>query len=91
MGNFHRIYPLVELNWFHYTRNGHPQTLGFEGADLFNFGSNNAGHNDLNAAIGARYKFTENIQMGAGIQWGLLSGNHHLEGFRVTTDLIIRY
>ncbi|HMF19449.1 MAG TPA: transporter [Gemmataceae bacterium] len=91
VGNFHRIYPLVELNWFHYTRNGHPQTLGFEGADLFNFGSNNAGRDDLNIAVGARYKFTENIQMGAGIQWGLLNQVHSLEGFRVTADLIIRY
>jgi hypothetical protein len=91
VGNFHRIYPLVELNWFYYGQNGHPLNLGFEGADLFNFGSNNAGRSDLNIAVGARYKFTENIQMGAGIQWGLLNPVHSLEGFRVTVDLILRY
>lgn len=91
VGNLHRIYPLVELNWFYYGQNGHPQNLGFEGADMFNFGSNNAGRNDLNVAVGARYKFTENIQMGAGIQWGLLNGVHSIENFRVTADLILRY
>jgi hypothetical protein len=87
----HKIYPLVELGWYHYTRNGHPQTFGFEGADLFNFGSNNAGHDDLYLAVGGRYKFNQHFSTGFGIQWGLLNQTHHLEGFRVTWDLIIRY
>jgi hypothetical protein len=91
VGNLHRIYPLVELNWFHYTQNGNQRTLGFEGADLFNFGSNNAGKNDLNIAVGARFKWTENLQFGAGIQWGLINGVHSIENFRVTADMIIRY
>jgi hypothetical protein len=91
VGNLHRIYPLVELNYFYYGQSGHPQTLGFEGADLFNFGSNNAGRNDLNIAVGARFKYNEHLQFGAGIQWGLLNPTHSLEGFRVTADVIIRY
>ncbi len=91
IGNLHRIYPLIEMNWYHYARNGHPQTLGFEGADLFNFGSNNAGHDDFNVAFGGRYVLNKNIQFGTGLQWGLLSPSHHLEGFRLTMDMIIRY
>jgi hypothetical protein len=91
VANSHTIYPLVELNWFHYTRNGHPQTLGFEGADLFNFGSNNAGRDDLSVAVGARYQFNNHLQLGAGIQFGLLDGHHSLENFRVTADMIFRY
>jgi hypothetical protein len=93
VGNLHRIYPLIELNWFAYTRNGHPNTFGFEGADMFNFGSNNAGKDDLSLNFGARYKFggKENIQIGTALGWGLLDPTHHLEGFRWTIDMIFRY
>jgi len=91
VGGLHRIYPLIELNWFQYTHNGHPQTFGFEGADMFNFGSNNAGRGDLSLSIGARYKFTEHIQIGTAFGWGLLDPTHHLEGFRWTIDMIFRY
>ena len=39
VANLHRIYPLVELNWYHYNRSGKARDLNFEGADLVNFGS----------------------------------------------------
>jgi hypothetical protein len=93
VGNLHRIYPLIEMNYFAYTRNGHPQHFGFEGADMFNFGSNNAGKGDLSVSFGARYKFggKENIQIGTALGWGLLNSTHHLEGFRWTVDMIFRY
>src|SRR5262249_32913993 len=47
--NLSKIYPLIEMNWFHYTTNGdHPTTFGFEGRDLINFGSGNiAGRDNL--------------------------------------------
>jgi hypothetical protein len=93
IANLHRIYPLIEMNWFAYTRNGHPNHFGFEGADMFNFGSNNAGHGDFNLSFGARYKFggKDNIQVGTAFGWGLLNPTHHLDGFRWTIDMIFRY
>jgi hypothetical protein len=93
VANLHRIYPLIEMNYFAYTRNGHPNHFGFEGADMFNFGSNNAGHGDLSLSFGARYKFggKDNIQVGTAFGWGLLNQTHHLEGFRWTVDMIFRY
>src|SRR5262249_25639815 len=66
IANAHKFYPLVELNWFHYTRNGGARDIDFEGKDLFNFGAEHvAGHNDLSIAVGARYKFSEAFQLGA--------------------------
>lgn len=91
VGNWHRVYPFTELNWFFYPRNGGVQAIGFEGADLFNFGSHNAGRSDLNVALGSRVKITDAIQAGVGFQFGLLNGVHSLENTRLTVDMIIRY
>jgi hypothetical protein len=91
VGNAHRIYPLIELNWFHYTQNGHNVPAGFEGGDLFNFGGQAAGRNDLSIAIGARYKINDFIQTGLAVQWGLVDHSHNVDGFRLTFDMIFRY
>src|SRR5262249_9422532 len=72
VGCLHKIYPLVELNWFHYTTNGgaQPFPLGFEGKDLFNFGSPGiAGHNELSIAVGARFKPLEAVQFGVAAEF----------------------
>ncbi|HEX4590794.1 MAG TPA: hypothetical protein VH120_12730 [Gemmataceae bacterium] len=91
VGNQHRLYPLVELNWFHYTRSGNERPYNFEGADLANFGSRNvAGTNDLSLAFGARYKFTESIQTGLALEFPLVN-RHDLNSFRLGMDLIFRY
>src|SRR5207248_2391314 len=73
--NLNKIFPLIELNWFHYTTNGGAgEFFGFEGRDLVTFGSGGvAGHNDLSLAIGARYKFAEWFQIGAVAEFPLLS------------------
>src|SRR5262249_32917624 len=56
-GDLHKIYPLLELNWFNYTSNGHARALNFEGRDLFNFGSQKiSGHNEVTLAPGLRFK-----------------------------------
>ncbi len=90
-GNFHKIYPLIELTWFHDTRNGKSRDLDFEGADLFNFGSRHAaGHNDLTMALGARYKYNEYIQFGGAFEF-LLTGHRDMEDFRLLLDVIFRY
>jgi hypothetical protein len=90
--NFGKIYPLVELNWFHYTTNGNkPSTFGFEGADLANFGSGDiAGHDNLRIAVGARYKFAEWLQTGFVAEFPLIK-DHDLMMYRLGFDLIFRY
>jgi hypothetical protein len=87
-----RLYPLVELNWFHYTMNGSVRPLSFEGSNLFNFGSTGvAGHDDLTLAVGARFKLTENVQFGAAIEKSIIGGNRHMDDWRLTFDVIFRY
>jgi hypothetical protein len=89
--NQHHFYPLIELDWLVYTRNGTSQPITFEGGDLINFGATNvAGHNDLSIVAGFRYKFTEAIQLGFGAQFGLLNNKDLLE-YRLLFDMIFRY
>ncbi|HEY1379475.1 MAG TPA: hypothetical protein VGF55_21915, partial [Gemmataceae bacterium] len=65
VGNQHRLYPLIELNWFHYSRSGGARPFDFEGRDLVNFGSAFVdGRNNLSLATGFRYKFSECVQTG---------------------------
>lgn len=91
LGGLHRIYPLVELNWFHYTKSGATLPINFEGRDLINFGANDIGKTDsLTFAVGARYKFTDCLQAGAALEFPLIA-SHDLLNFRLTTDLIFRY
>ena len=74
VANANKIYPLVELNWTHYTTGGNnAATSGFEGGDLFNLGSDHiSGHNNLTVAFGARYKFSEAMQLGSTFEFPLV-------------------
>jgi hypothetical protein len=91
VANLHKIYPLVELNWFHYSNDGEVRTLGFEGRDLINFGSMNVDGNDtVSMATGLRYKFTEAAQLGLAAEFPL-NGRRDLLDFRLTIDFILRY
>jgi hypothetical protein len=95
VAGLNKIYPLIELNWFHYTQAGKnfvPAFGGIEGADLVNFGSTDVGNRDLvTLAVGARYKFTEQVQVGAAAEWALTRHDKTLSDFRFTVDLILRY
>jgi hypothetical protein len=89
--NLNKIFPLIEVNWFHYTTNGdHPSTFGFEGRDLANFGSGGvAGHDELSIAVGLRYKFCEWLQTGFIAEFPLV--HRDLMSYRLGFDLIFRY
>src|SRR5205823_12336335 len=90
--NWHKFFPLIELNWTHYTQNGGARDLAFEGKDLFNFGSRGvAGHGELSLAFGARYKFSEAFQLGGAIEFPLSRPRNDLDAFRITLDMIFRY
>ncbi len=90
VGGLHRFYPLVELNWFHYTQAGTARNLGFEGQDLFNFGSQAvSGQDSLTIAFGGRVKINDFTQVGLAFQFPLT--NQSLIGWGTTLDLIFRY
>lgn len=90
VANWGRIYPFIELNWFHYTRNGSARDLGFEGFDLANVGSAVAGRDFLSLAVGSRFKLSEKWQFGISAEFPLL-GTRDLFNFRLGLDLIWRY
>jgi hypothetical protein len=93
VANLHRIWPLIELNWFYYTRGGNGAPLGFEGTDLVNFGTSNVGaKNFVTIGPGVRYKFgfCQNLQTGLAVEFPL-TGQKELTSYRVTWDIIFRY
>lgn len=91
VANAHKIYPLIEMNWYQYTRSGTSHPFGFEGRDLFNFGSTNvSGQGTLTIAPGVRYKFTEHAQIGTAFEFPLVSPRD-LVDFRWTVDFILRF
>jgi hypothetical protein len=92
VGDLNKIYPFLEMNWFHYTVGGQARDFGFEGADLANLGSAHVGGDDDNLliAVGARYKFSECFQTGIAAEFPLNS-RRDLNDFRLTFDLIFRY
>jgi hypothetical protein len=93
VANLNKIFPLIELNWFAFTQNGGSNKFfGFEGRDLVNFGTGGiAGHQDLSLALGARYKFAEWFQIGAVVEFPLVSRDKGLMDYRLGFDLIFRY
>jgi hypothetical protein len=89
--NMHNWFPLVEMNYWYYTKNGKATDLGFEGADLVNFGSHSTqGRNYLTIALGTRYNFTDNVIGGFAVEWPV-SNEKGLADFRLTFDMIFRY
>jgi hypothetical protein len=91
-GGLHKIYPLVELNWFHYTSNGKARDLNFEGGDLFNFGSRRiSGHDDISLAVGGRFKLNECLQAGLAIEFPITNRSRDLMDYRLLVDFIFRY
>lgn len=91
VGNLHKFFPLVELNWFYFTRSGKDRQYGFEGADLVNFGSTDVnGRNNLTIAPGLRYRFNEHLETGGAVEFPLV-GTKDMNAFRMTFDVIFRY
>jgi hypothetical protein len=93
VANLHRLWPLIELNWYHYTSAGNGPPLGFEGTDLVNFGSSALGNRDfVTVGPGIRYKFgfCENLWTGLAVEFPL-TAQKELTNYRVTWDIIFRF
>ncbi len=90
VANLDKIFPLVELNYFYYTKEGKADDLPFEGGDLVNFGASDAPQRDyLQMALGMRYKFNENIQVGGAFEFPL--DHKDIELYRFNLDVIFRF
>ncbi|HEY2786399.1 MAG TPA: hypothetical protein VGJ05_15640 [Fimbriiglobus sp.] len=91
LGDQHRFYPLMEMNYFLYTKDGQARPgFGAEGRDLANIGANAEGSNLLTWAIGGRFKISESAQIGAAFELPVL-GNRDLFNYRFTMDFILRF
>jgi hypothetical protein len=90
---FNFLYPLAELNWFHYTQGGNsglPPEFG-EGDGLFNLGTSGVGGNDLvTAAVGLKAAIGCHLETGAAFEFPL-TGRKDLIDNRVTFEVILRY
>lgn len=88
--NCHAFYPLFEMNYYLMTKSGNTTNIGAEGRDLINFGGQAAGKGLLTGAFGARYKISENAQVGGAFEIPF-AGPRDLFQYRFTLDFIIRY
>ncbi len=86
------VYPLVELNWYHYANNGAARVASFEGQDLFNLGSTNVSGNDvLTLALGLRLRLLhEWIHAGFAYEFPI-SNREDLLDYRITLDVSFRF
>lgn len=91
IANRHKLYPLIELSWFQYTRSGASRPLTTEGRDLANIGASNVGGRaNLHVAVGARYRLTDNSQFGIATEFPI-SSRKDMTAFRLGVDWIWRY
>lgn len=87
------LYPLVELNWYHYVAGGDrglPPVLG-EGDGLLNLGTSGVAGNDLvTLAFGLKAKLSPNAEIGAAWEFPISNRNDLIDN-RLTCELILRY
>ncbi|MFC4993262.1 transporter [Rubritalea tangerina] len=91
-----KFVPLLELNWFRVLSEGEGQganlgqLLEFDGLDLINFGSKDGRVNKdtVTLAAGARYKFTDCVNVGAAYEIPLTNDEDGLTDSRITLDIV---
>jgi len=87
---FKNFFPMIEINGITTINDGTRTGVeSFEGNDIVNFGSTDSG-TVVTLAGGARYKFNNHIQMGAGYEHAI-SGQRDLVDWRTNVDLVISY
>lgn len=79
--------PMVELHGIHYSRSGRALPVNVEGGDLINLGATMVGgQNVVTGALGARFRFADNLSLGA-IYGFPLTNRQDLFKDRVTVSL----
>jgi hypothetical protein len=87
---FKNFFPMIEINGITTLSDGTRTGVeSFEGNDIVNFGSTSSG-TVVTLAGGARYKFNNHFQMGAGYEHGI-SGQKDLVDWRTNVDLVISF
>jgi hypothetical protein len=84
-----RLFGVAELNGFTVFDEGRRTAGNFEGVDLVNFGSRNAG-TVITAAFGFRYQLTDKILLGAAYERPV-THREDILGSRLYVDLVLRY
>jgi len=90
---FENFFPLIELNGFTPIDHGNRLTgaLGkLDGIDLLNFGSDDRG-TTITAGGGFRYRFTDNVQIGVGIETPLTDQKDTIMEYRAYGDIVISF
>lgn len=88
-----KLYPLAEFGLVNVVNAGKRLPIPDEGEDFFNIGSSlSEGKTLTSLAIGARYRATDDIDLGAAWQFPLSTGEgSRILDNRVTADVIIRF
>ena len=88
--NWHHVYPLFEMNYFLNTTDAKSTPIGVAGRDLINFGGQAGGKGMITGAFGARFKISENSQIGGAFEIPF-AGPKDLFQYRFMLDFILRY
>jgi len=84
------LFPILEINGTTTIDDGSRTAIAsFEGNDLVNFGSTDSG-TVITMGLGARYKFNNHFQMGAGYEFPLTE-REDLFGWRTNFDMVISF
>ncbi len=87
------LYPLVEVNWYHYTSGGNrgiPNIVG-EGDGLINLGTTGvAGNNVVTAAVGVKAMFSQHLESGIAYEFPLSDRKDLIQG-RIIVEMILRF
>ncbi|MBT8037035.1 MAG: transporter [Verrucomicrobiae bacterium] len=101
-----RLYGLAEVNWYGVLSEGAgnaafnnqaggivPAAVSFEGGDLFNLGAANGSDNGniVTAAVGVRYKLSDNADLGLAYELPLTDEDENLMDSRITLDLVLTF
>lgn len=86
---FPNFFPIFEINGITTLDKGNRTAANFEGFDLVNFGSTNAG-TVITAAAGMRLRFNENVQLGIGYERPITDREDIID-WKFYADLVFTY
>ncbi len=83
------VFPMIELNGFTVIDDGARTPLGFEGVDLVNLGCSTGCGTVLTAAGGMRFRATDNLLLGVGIEKSI--AREDLLDWRSYVDVVLHF
>jgi len=87
---FSNFFPLFEINGFTPIDDGKRVPGKFDGVDLVNFGSTSR-ETMITAAGGIRYRFTDHIQIGSGVEGPLKDEKNSIMDWRAYADMVFSF